>query len=397
MRRVKMNPFKPPALALLVLLTACDSGPQRIILQRDAPLTAAADLDGDGDLDVAKFRLSMGTKDVEQVELFLNDGAGELRPIEAIDIEGRIAALNLADIDGDGDADVVATLFIDQRLTRGEVPVSAIEFRFFANDGAARFSERGSISVVDEAIGAIADFDGDGDQDLLTAKSPFDASDSVALRRNDGAGAFAEPEALFPLDAEGTSLRVGDLDADGDLDAVISCGEGFVNPSGFTGLVTLKNDGAGRFDERIAAPDLPELQGAIELADIDADGALDVVMASSAPAVHLRLFRGDGAGRFGAAEFLLDDKSPRSLAVGDIEGDGDLDIAFIRGGFDDTEVAVLENDGAGGFTDRDVPGGPATVTVELGDADLDGTLDLLKTEASGDLVVRLFPFYSSRE
>src|SRR5690606_30672672 len=120
----------------------------------------------------------------------------------------------------------------------------------------------------------------------------------------------------------------------------------------------------------------------LALDDVDGDGDPDLVLGTFWQ--QNRLYLNDGAGGFTDAtvpRLPVDRVSARSLALGDLEGDGDLDLVVGHGYRPDgQQVSLHLNDGAGWFTDATAAGMPAArdvgLAVALGDVDGDGDLDL---------------------
>lgn len=132
----------------------------------------------------------------------------------------------------------------------------------------------------------------------------------------------------------------------------------------------------------VAGPAVGAYPQAIAAGDLDRDGDIDLATANYGGTVSVLL--GDGAGGFAAARDFSAGTAPRSLAVGDLNGDGNADLAVANG---DSTVSVLIGDGAGGFAaprtvalDAASPAGADSVAV--GDINRDGKMELVATSRS---------------
>jgi hypothetical protein len=258
---------------------------------------------------------------------------------------------------------------------------------------------------------AVADVDGDGDEDLYVGCGWNDAlpvgTGRNLLLLNDGAGNFTDvAEALGLADGDNTTcgMVLFDMDLDGDLD-LLSSNTDFPNTGkagdGLTHLFrnTLKENGELGFVEETAQRGIVEDGKAVWAAiatDYDADGDPDVLITHDLQGLT-QLFRNDGTGHFtevtgtaGAGEG--DDQTPSTFgddtsqamgaSVADVENDGDLDL-FIS---DAPRQCFYENLGDGTFAMRDNRHGLQARTVGWGvsfaDFDLDGWIDLYL--AAGD-------------
>lgn len=297
--------------------------------------------------------------------------------------------LILADLDGDGDLDVVFPN-ADGYYTQGAAqPLVILE-----NDGTGTFTD---ISAV--AVGAfsgwlrqvaLGDVDGDGDLDLY---APHAWGGDDAFFVNDG-GVYTD-EASVRLDARSRAgaARFGDVDMDGDLDLFVS--DWGTSPPDSAGSAHLYlNDGSGVFflaDERLPVTVSPDGAGPIDLDLFDADGDFDLDLLIDSRIGNAQLWRNDGAGSFSDVSAVFPNQ-PGGYAYGpsacDVDGDGDLDV-WIDNATASNREQLLINDGAGGFTDETssrVTGNPAADDngVVCADVDGDGDLDAVIPSLTGN-------------
>jgi hypothetical protein len=307
--------------------------------------------------------------------------------------EGRTAThvAALADLDGDGDLDVVAGN--DQHLGPVDDPI-------WWNDGQGNFD--GPPQILEESVPgsyhvATGDFNGDGREDIL-----FGRFGSGWLILNEGARQFspgkeirAHEMYIGPVD-----VAPGDLDGDGDLDAFIAVCCGTVAQGGPSNVHypprhrAFLNDGAGNLTAVLGS--LGDLgTRSVALGDLDGDGDLDIYMGNSFSTRDAdstsssnepnTVWLNDGAGRFTDTGQRLGDLGTNAVALSDLDGDGDLDVFAAHRGPDDPwsgPAAVWLNDGAANFNDSGQRLGDELARfVFLEDVDGDGDLDAL-VEAS---------------
>ncbi len=363
---------------------------------------AWGDVDGDGDLDVVIAGRTGAPSYGPITRIYRNDGGGAFTDIAAglpgLGSDGAVA-LAWGDYDGDGDLDLALA-------GSAGAPIYAGIARIYRNDGAGAFTDIAAglppIGAFGGATLAWGDYDGDGDLDLALAGeagAPIYAP-VTRVYRNDGAGVFTDIAAGLPGIGAGTpegsqaALAWGDFDGDGDLDLAICGRAGAPIYSGITRIY--RNDGTGVFTDIAAGlPGLGDLGSAtLAWGDYDADGDLDLALAGSVGApiygAVTRIYRNDGAGTFTdivAGLVGVGESSPSgaqaAAAWGDVDGDGDLDLAVGgRAGAPtyDGVTLVYRNDGAGTFTDMgaDLPGigHYGSSALAWGDVDGDGDLDL---------------------
>ena len=222
---------------------------------------------------------------------------------------------------------------------------------------------------------ALGDLDHDGDLDAFIGKaSPF-GSQPNEVWLNDGHGNFQDSGQR--LNDVAKDVNLADVDSDGDLDAVTGS---LGSPS-----KVWFNNGAGQFTD--SGQRLPEWSYRVVLGDVDGDGDLDAWFGrgSDSPSFVDLLYINDGAGNFSDSGQRLNTVSTQDVEFGDLDGDDDLD-AFVangnsHGGNDPDRVWL--NDGMGKFTDSGQRLGRSLgKSVELGDLDGDGDLDAVVANGS---------------
>jgi hypothetical protein len=349
------SPFAPEQSFTVMTLTDIGAGLPGVHWNS----AAWGDYDGDGDLDVL---LAGDTGEGYCARVYRNDGAGAFTDVGAGLPGVAASAAAWGDCDNDGDLDLVLT------GDTGAGYVAAVH----RNDGAGVFTDVGA-GLPGVRAGSVSwgDCDNDGDLDLLlTGYTGAERITRIYLNR--GGGVFADLDAGLPGVGYGAAAW-GDCDNDGDLDLVLSGHTG----SGYLARV-YRNDGAGAFTDVGAG--LPGVcVGSVAWGDYDADGDLDLVLSGHTGSECLaRLYRNDGAGGFTDIGASLAGADYSSAAWGDCDNDGDLDLVLAGWTGAEAVTRVYCNEGGGKFTalDAGLPGAYRS-SVAWGDHDGDGDLDLL--------------------
>jgi len=325
---------------------------------------AVADIDGDGDIDLVAGN---GNNVVDAANtVWKNDGNGVFTDTgQALGSSGTYAVA-LGDIDGDLDADLVVGNYGQPNTV-------------WTNDGTGAFTDSG------QAFGKsytwsieLTDMDGDGDLDMVTGNADQQAN---VVYTNNGNGVFSDITQPMGLNDSAASISLGDIDDDGDLDMVTADTYGYAR-------VRL-NDGNGSYTESQALG-YGEFSDSA-LADIDGDGDLDLALGAPASSMDGYLYPNliyinNGAGTFTDTGQALADGATESIALGDIDADGDID--FIEGNEGANKIWL--NDGTGVFTDSGQSlGADWTWDIDLVDIDGDNDLDIIAANISVNTMIWL--------
>ncbi|OEK04609.1 FG-GAP repeat domain-containing protein [Roseivirga misakiensis] len=289
----------------------------------------------------------------------------------------------IADFDGDGDMDILI----------------ANEHRpniLLINDGKGNFTNE-SISRIpqvnhdSEDIG-IADFDLDGDLDIIVV-SEDDQTNELYL--NNGDGTFSDAGSRIPVTGTSNSVVIYDLNSDGAPDILIG------NNGQNNALI---NNGNGQFKDETAQRlgQFTDVTQDLTLADIDNDGDQDLLIANE-DANRIMINDGNGFFKDESLERLPLRNTPeetREVDVADIDGDGDLDMlygnvqAFVPNAV--RQNRLLINDGKGNFSDITNTHLPKDDNrcfgVAFEDVDADGDADIITGNTNGPSFAGMTPF-----
>ena len=347
-----------------------------------------ADIDGDGDGEI-----------LTTAAWWIDNGRGGFK---IKDYFGG-AVHGSADVDGDGDVDVIGDAVL-------------------LNNGTGRFTGAIAVVPIPWRTGSLLDIDGDGFRDFFGAMDR--GATSPGIYWNDGRGSLRPHVFGVGVDEIGAA-DVGDIDADGDVDVFAR-----IEWSGKKHAVWLEQTSPRWFVRRWSSPETKSIEGLSSLIDLDGDKDLDAVeivggsttawrndgskftavawTPQQASASDLVVFDANGDGRrdlyvaneagfdrlwLASATGPMIDASGRlgrvsktsDVVAGDIDGDGDVDL--IIGSSGNPSLRALLNQGRGTFADAgsgvlpQVGGG--TRRIALADLQEDGDLDLVRVSSQG--------------
>jgi hypothetical protein len=335
---------------------------------------AVTDLDGDGRLDLVAGSAGGGTG---AVSVLRGTGGGAFAaPLGSpfgLGTTGGVGAIAIGDLNGDARPDVAAAI--------GSGTAGNDELVSLTGDGTGALSAGTPATVAAGQLTgvALADFDGDGDLDAVTASEVATDTDQLGVLENGGGGIGLVPSST--TGASGTQLATavaaGDLDGDHAPDALVA------SRNAGTGSAWVAIDDHLTFDASAAPVPVGADPVAVTLADLDGDGDLDGLVLDGASAL-VTLLRNDGAGGLTATGIAVTGLAGGTgIATGDLNGDGALDIVVTDGAGD--QIGVLRGDGTGTFADpawTPVGAGPRSPIV----ADLtgDGRPDVATADSGAD-------------
>lgn len=331
-----------------IVISTDAEGPEDIV---------AGDIDGDGDMDVL-----VASRLDSTISWFENtDGLGNFSTQNIVANLDQTMYAVLADLDGDTDLDVLATSF-----------ASALVVWYENTDGLGSFGAEQIINpnLFNVFYAIAADIDGDGDNDVLASS---DGNDTIVLHRNlDGLGTFDTGETIITSGTSGTQFTFADIDGDDDIDIVSTSsgsesltwyentdGEGtfsapnIINPSilayvqafiadidgdedldilvcsaGQDTVAWFENlDGLGNFGGEQIITTQADFARDVFAADADNDGDIDVFSASALDDTIAWYENIDGLGTFSERKIISTEAdSARALFVTDLDGDNFVDV-----------------------------------------------------------------------
>lgn len=290
-------------------------GRQIIFGKSSATDISTADFDGDGDLDVL-------SPDIDWYENV--NGDLSVKHKVSSDVAG-VRSVKAADLDGDGDKDILAASFLDDEIV------------WFENiDGLGSF---GPLQLIDSLVYSVnslfpVDLDGDGDLDVVSGSSSFS---SVVWHENiDGQGQFGTPNDVSMELATVNSVFAADLDGDGDSDILAASGLD-------RKIVWFENlNGRGSFSNQQLITRNADGPIAVYAKDLDSDGDIDILSASSNDAKIAWYENLEGKAAFGEQAIISNNsRGAVSVYATDLDSDGAIDV--LSASANDNKVAWYKN------------------------------------------------------
>jgi hypothetical protein len=292
---------------------------------------AVGDFDGDGRLDLAVAYAGVFPDYVGGVSVLLGNGDGSFQAAQNFGPGKGASSVAVGDFDGDGRLDLAVAY-----AGRSPDYVGGVSVLLGNGDGsfqaAQNFGTGNHASFV-----AVGDFDGDGRLDLAVAYIGLypDFVGGVSVLLGNGDGSFQASQ-NYGAGNVSSSVAVGDFNGDGRLDLAVAYAGSYPDRGGVSMLLG-NGDGSFQAAQNFGVGNRPS---SVAVGDFDGDGRLDLVVASSLFAAYVSVLLGNGDGTFRNARNFGTDYFAQSVAVGDFNSDGWQDLAVAGGLFN---VSVLIN------------------------------------------------------
>lgn len=277
--------------------------PQRLPVAGNEKALASADVDEDGHIDLIVIQSHQN-----EAVVYLGKGDGEFRQTGRFPAGQAPTHFSVTDIDIDGRVDLVIANHETSYLT------------LLLGDGKGAFSLAPNSPLNIDVnphphVAHVYDINGDAIGDLIVDSR---TDHGLIVLEGIGDGRFKEPGKLIDMGGDPyLGVAVGDINGD-NLPDLISPNEDSIGVALNTSLDDISF--------HLAEPVDVESPFALALADIDADGILDLVVASDGRESYVHILKGDGRGRFKNLDLPMPvARGAKSIAVGDINGDGAAD------------------------------------------------------------------------
>lgn len=335
---------------------------------------SAIDVDGDGDLDLVVGGEAGGSS---SVQMYTNNGSGSYTPKTSPLTALFRPSFDWNDVNQNGIPDL---------LTNGFGPFAGV----YTNDGTGALALSPITLPQIAPNSGFADLNNDGFVDIFIFGNDNTGKSKILF--SDKMGGFTESNQFANFSFVDPQISVVDFDNDKDLDLFVTAGfENGVNTR-FSKLFV--NDGSGIFTATTITGLFPKGNGSSTWGDYDGNGFADLLLngdgflGSGEDADNYRLYKNNGNGTFAAIQAFgyRQNMTGSGGAFLDWDNDGDLDIVVTgwNGNRQATDV-YLNNSGTFiAFTDNSSIPGSSEGSVEVGDANGDGRLDLFISGFSGN-------------
>lgn len=318
------------------------------------------DFDGDGELDFA-----VANSGDNNISIRLGVGDGTFGPAVEFAAGSYPFSITSGDFNGDGKPDLAVS-------NAGGNDISVI-----LGKGDGSFDSPVNYSVGGDPYSVVTgDFNGDGKVDLAVAC--FNGN-GVFVLLGIGNGTFSDAVG-YTTGGSPQEVAVADFNGDGKSDLVVA-------KSNSNDLSVLLGNGDGTFQTAVPYT-VGIYQNAVNAGDLNGDGRPDIAVANGNDKLSILLGNGDGT--FQTPVHYTVGQRPESVAFADFDGDGRIDIATAN--MNSHSVSILLGNGDGTFQtamDQALGGNIWASSIALGDLNGDGTIDLIVGSDGGNNVAVL--------
>jgi hypothetical protein len=310
-------------------------------------------------------------RETESVGVMIGNGAGGFGAPSWFPVGGRADAVSVADFNGDGDPDLLVSL--EPLVPSSHHGPEPDMVQILSGNGQGSFTTGPAIELPEAGPTYVGDFTGNGHEDVVVAPNGCTAGgndNKYYMLLGDGHGDLTPGPVYEAPRAGGCYFLVGDFTGTGRDDLVTkpeSAGED-------EAIVVLPGEPDGSFGPPVVTP-TPQLatHGAFlaGAADLDGEGTLDLVLRSfEEPMGRVEILKGNGDGGFSEVGAFPSEQPDFSfwVALGSFGGNGDVDVVTIG-----SQLSVLANNGFGGFT----PLGTVQSDAYVADVNGDGRPDIV--------------------
>ncbi|MCB8762016.1 beta strand repeat-containing protein [Planktothrix agardhii] len=344
-----------------------------------------ADFDKDGDTDILLTGQDSSFNNISKI--YSNNGSGGFSENTNVSLTGVSgSSVTTADFDKDGDTDIL--------LTGQDSSFNNIS-KIYSNNGSGGFSENTNVSLTGVSSSSVttADFDSDGDTDILLTGSSSSNNRISKIYSNNGSGGFSENTNVSLTGVSISSVTTADFDKDGDTDILLT-------GSSSSGRISkiYSNNGSGGFSENTNVSLTGVLYSSVTTADFDKDGDTDILLTGQDSSYNniSKIYSNNGSGGFSEnTNVSLTGVSGSSVTTADFDSDGDTDILLT--GFDSSFnriSKIYSNNGSGGFSENTNISltGVGFSSVTTADFDSDGDTDILLTgqDSSNNRISKIY-------
>jgi hypothetical protein len=337
--------------------------PQNIVSDTatSASSVFTADFDNDGDMDILSS--SFGN---DKVCWYENTNGQGLFSNEYIisTTDMNVRSVYAADMDNDGDMDVLTASFDDHKI------------RYYENTGTGNFA--GATILSNSCLGAVsvkaAYIDGDNLIDVISASY---SNNTISWFQNLGNGDFSTENLISTSAYHAECVEFADLNNDGFTD-IISASAGDDKIAWYENV-----DGTGNFSNEIIISTNADYAISVDAADMDSDGYIDLVSTSKNDNKIAWYKNTNGAGNF-SDEIIISNTAnqPKWSHICDLDGDSEMDV--LVGSKLNSSVVWFNNTGSGSFSEELVISSEANNISKVFSCDLDNDTDLDVLSSSVD-------------